>query len=159
MPYAFWIGVRRQGNTLLVTPHGAIDHRAEPELARVLAVLPVDGRLVVLDMRGVPFMDLTGLHFLVRLHRRVQENGQQLTGLGWQSQPRRLLNTVLERDHAVDEDAADRRPAARDLRRALRERAAFLRERGRERPRGSRAPEAVTEVRRWLPASLEDLLG
>ncbi|MGW7194541.1 STAS domain-containing protein, partial [Streptomyces sp. NPDC054838] len=84
MPYAFGIGIGRQGNTLLVTPHGAIDHRAEPELARLVAGLPSDVRVVVLDMRDVPFMDLTGLHFLVRVYRHAEAHGQQLTGLGWQ---------------------------------------------------------------------------
>ncbi|MDJ0385610.1 STAS domain-containing protein [Streptomyces sp. G-G2] len=86
----FEITVVPAGGDVLVTPAGEIDMDVEAELDFVRTLLPPRAA-VVLDMSGVPFMDVTGLHFFLDLHRHAEHNGTSLRSLGWQRQPVRLL--------------------------------------------------------------------
>jgi anti-anti-sigma factor len=53
---------------------GDVDLVSAPVLADEVDALTLGpGHRVVLDLSGVGFMDSTGLHVLVRLHRRVEQ--------------------------------------------------------------------------------------
>ena len=59
-------------------PRGELDLVTVETLRAALDGIESAERLV-LDLRGLSFMDSTGLHLLVALHRRAQRDGLQLT--------------------------------------------------------------------------------
>ena len=53
---------------------GELDLVSSPALDRTLdAVLASDAELIVVDLRGLEFMDSTGLHVLVKAQHRMDE--------------------------------------------------------------------------------------
>lgn len=86
----FEITVEHIGTSVLILPCGEIDLSAEGDLRRVVENLPAC-EAVVLDMSGVSFMDVAGLHFLLGLHHHARRTGAALLTIGWQRQPRHLL--------------------------------------------------------------------
>ncbi|KOG38047.1 hypothetical protein ADK74_34010 [Streptomyces decoyicus] len=93
---------------------GEIDRAADPACDRALASLPATLSSVVLDMQQVPFMDVTGLHFLCGLHQHTTRHRTRLHTRGWQTQPRYVLDSALHLDlqgadlHTVVRAALDR---------------------------------------------------
>jgi anti-sigma B factor antagonist len=70
--------VQPRDDFTIVQPHGELDiGTVETWHAALDGIEPV-GRLV-LDLRGLSFIDSTGLHLLVELHQRAQRDGFQLT--------------------------------------------------------------------------------
>jgi anti-sigma B factor antagonist len=61
----------------LVQPRGELDLASAPLLRAVLDGL-VMPRSLVLDMRGLSFIDSTGLHLLTELHGRAMREGFEL---------------------------------------------------------------------------------
>lgn len=118
----FEITVERTGDTVLITPVGEIDIAAKADLDAVLASLP-DGCAVVVDMSAVSFMELTGLRFLLDLHRLAARHGSVLVTAGWRGQPVRLLTRVAE----VRGSAAPLVASAGEVRRRLGARAVLAR--------------------------------
>ncbi|HSK55212.1 MAG TPA: STAS domain-containing protein [Jiangellales bacterium] len=71
---------------------GDVDLVSAPALADQVDALALGpGHRVVLDLSQVAFMDSTGLHVLVRLHRRVEQVDGVLTVRDPGSQVRHLL--------------------------------------------------------------------
>ena len=71
---------------------GEVDLAGAPVLADEVDALALGpGHRVVLDLSGVDFMDSSGLHVLVRLHRRVEEVGGELSVRDPSPQVRHLL--------------------------------------------------------------------
>ena len=62
----------------IVQPRGELDLVTVETLRAALDGIESAERLV-LDLRGLSFIDSTGLHLLVALHRRAQRDGFQLT--------------------------------------------------------------------------------
>jgi anti-sigma B factor antagonist len=75
-----------------VTLDGELDLETAQELDRRLAVIEATGlsRLLI-DLRGVSFMDSTGLSSIVRAHRFAESNGHTLVLRRGSNQVRRLF--------------------------------------------------------------------
>ena len=69
--------VERSGRGTVVTVRGELDLAVAPDLERVLSDQPGDGVLVV-DLRGLSFIDASGLRVLLRANTRARRNGTQL---------------------------------------------------------------------------------
>ncbi|MFK8910752.1 STAS domain-containing protein [Streptomyces sp. YS-3] len=68
--------VRTQAGVTVAELHGEIDIQAVQSLRPCLDTLTGDGvGALALDLRGVRFLDCSGLALLVRAHRRVTERG------------------------------------------------------------------------------------
>jgi anti-anti-sigma factor len=77
-PRPFAVDVQRRNDVAIVQPHGELDLATVETLRAALDGIENAGRLV-LDLRGLSFIDATGLRLLVALHRRARRDGFQLT--------------------------------------------------------------------------------
>jgi anti-sigma B factor antagonist len=73
----FTVGVQRREDVAIVTPRGELDLATVEALEVALDRIGSAARLV-LDLRGLSFIDSTGLHLLVALHRRAKAEGFEL---------------------------------------------------------------------------------
>ena len=73
----FAIDVQRRDDVAIVQPRGELDLATVETLRAALDDIKGAGRLV-LDLRGLSFLDCTGLHLLMALHQRAQSDGFQL---------------------------------------------------------------------------------
>lgn len=72
--------------------YGDVDLATGPLLEECVAAAEADAPpRLVLNLRGVTFMDSTGLGLILRSLRRAQAQGRELALAGVPSQPRRLL--------------------------------------------------------------------
>ncbi len=75
---AFRVDTLDWGSMWIVAPHGELDvsvqDRLLTEIDRVLAKRPV---VLAIDLRGLSFMDSTGVHALIATGMRCQEHGQR----------------------------------------------------------------------------------
>jgi anti-sigma B factor antagonist len=76
-PHPFTVDVQRRNGSAIVRPHGELDLATVAPLLAALEDIENAGRLV-LDLRGLTFLDSSGLRMLVSLHRRSQRDGFQL---------------------------------------------------------------------------------
>ena len=74
----FAVKVQRREDAAIVQPRGELDVATVETLRAALGAVRSAGRLR-LDLRGLSFIDSTGLHLLVALHQRTQRDGCQLT--------------------------------------------------------------------------------
>jgi len=74
----FTVDVQRRDGVAIVQPRGELDLATVETLQIALDGIGGAGRLV-LDLRGLSFIDSTGLHLLVALHRRAEHDGFPLT--------------------------------------------------------------------------------
>ena len=77
-PEPFAVDVQWRDDLAIVQPCGELDLATVETLRAALDAVRGAGRLV-LDLRGLSFIDSTGLHLLVALHARAQNDGFQLT--------------------------------------------------------------------------------
>ena len=77
-PQPFAVDVQRRDDVAVVRPHGELDLATIETLRAALDGVENAGRLM-LDLRGLSYIDSTGLHLLVALHQRAQRDGFQLT--------------------------------------------------------------------------------
>jgi anti-anti-sigma factor len=77
-PEHFAVKVRRRDDVAIVQPRGELDLATVETLHIALDCAESAARLV-LDLRGLTFIDSSGLHLLVALHQRAQRGGLQLT--------------------------------------------------------------------------------
>jgi anti-sigma B factor antagonist len=77
-PQPFTVDVQRRNAVTIVRPHGELD-LATVETLRATLDGVENARRLVLDLRGLSFIDSTGLRLLVRLDQRAQRDGFQLT--------------------------------------------------------------------------------
>ena len=73
----FSVEVQRTDDVAMVEPRGELDVATAPTLRAILEEIKSAGRLV-LDLRGLSFIDSSGLHLLVALHQRAQRDGFSL---------------------------------------------------------------------------------
>ena len=71
------VDVTRRGATALVQPRGELDIATVERLRAALDEFGAPGRLV-LDLRGLSFIDSTGLHLLTELHERATRDRFEL---------------------------------------------------------------------------------
>jgi anti-sigma B factor antagonist len=74
----FAVEVHRRDDVAIVQPRGELDRATANTLSAALDGIEGAERLVV-DLRGLSFIESTGLHMLVALHRRAERDGFQLT--------------------------------------------------------------------------------
>jgi anti-sigma B factor antagonist len=101
----FQVEVRRNGAAAVVAVSGELDLASGPELEAQLDQLSgPDLQLVVIDLRGLDFMDSTGLSILVRAHQRLAGEGCEMGLVKGSQQVQRLLDLtgVAERLRLVD---------------------------------------------------------
>jgi anti-sigma B factor antagonist len=101
----FQVEVRRNGAAAVVAVSGELDLASGPELEAQLDQLTgPDVQLVVIDLRGLDFMDSTGLSILVRAHQRLAGEGSEMGLVKGSQQVQRLLDLtgVAERLRLVD---------------------------------------------------------
>ena len=77
-PEPFVVEVQRRDAVAIVQPRGELDLVTVEALRAALEGIESTERLV-LDLRGLSFIDSTGVQLLVALHRRAQRDGLQLT--------------------------------------------------------------------------------
>ena len=77
-PEPFGVDVQRRDDVAIVQPHGELDLATVETLRAAVDSVENAGRLV-LDLRGLSFIDSTGLRLMVTLHQRAQRDGFQLT--------------------------------------------------------------------------------
>jgi anti-sigma B factor antagonist len=88
----FRVEVRNADATTVISVSGELDLASSPALEEELErVAQSDAQLVVVDLRGLEFMDSTGLSVLVRAHQRAEENGRRLGLINGSQQVQRLL--------------------------------------------------------------------
>ena len=101
----FQVEVHRNGAAAVVAVSGELDLASGPELEAQLDQLTgPDVQLVVIDLRGLDFMDSTGLIILVRAHQRLAGEGCEMGLVKGSQQVQRLLDVtgVSERLRLVD---------------------------------------------------------
>jgi anti-anti-sigma factor len=102
----FAVEVQRRGDAAVVQPRGELD-LASVETLRAALDGVGSARRLVLDLRGLVFIDSTGLHLLVELHQCAQRDGVELTLVAPEApvdRPIRLcgLDAVLPFEATVD---------------------------------------------------------
>jgi anti-sigma B factor antagonist len=99
--------VSHVGETDFVAPAGEIDIATAPAVRRAL-IATVGNRRLVLDLRGVEFMDTSGLKLLVSEHRRARERGGTFAIVQGPARVQRLLDVagLTGRLHAVGAEEA-----------------------------------------------------
>jgi anti-anti-sigma factor len=101
----FRVEVRSEYGSPLLSVAGELDLASSPMLEAALERAMSNGPgLVIIDLRGLEFMDSTGLGVLIRAHNHAQETGHRLGIVNGSSQVRRLLSLtgVAERLTIVD---------------------------------------------------------
>jgi anti-sigma B factor antagonist len=88
----------------VVAVTGELDLATSPALEAELERASSGAERVILDLRGVSFMDSTGLSLLVKAQRRAQESNRQLAVVRGGARVQRLLSLtgVAERLTLID---------------------------------------------------------
>jgi anti-anti-sigma factor len=89
----------------VVTVAGEIDLTSCPALEEATLTIPLNGKILQLDMSGVSFMDSTGLNLLLKLRRRLMTEEGRLLITGLQTQPASVLR-LTKTDTLLAADAA-----------------------------------------------------
>jgi anti-sigma B factor antagonist len=84
--------VRREGPAAVIAISGELDLASGPRLEEQLSAVDSDVTLVVVDLRGLEFMDSTGLSIIVRAHQRLAEHDCELSLVRGSPQVQRLLD-------------------------------------------------------------------
>jgi anti-sigma B factor antagonist len=88
----FQIEVSSGDDGLVLTLRGELDLASAPALERELDGL-ADRRSVLVDMRGLEFIDSTGLRVLVKAHQQASESNREFAVVSSdEGQVRRLLD-------------------------------------------------------------------
>ncbi len=104
------IETQQRADRVILELHGELDMATSPQLDGALHELAQDGpATVVLDLRGVSFLDSTGLKAIFSARNASRERGQQLAVTPGSPQVQRLLSltrlgehlTVIETPDAV----------------------------------------------------------
>ena len=102
----FEVHVRAEPRGTVLTISGELDVASSQELEHELARLH-EVSLVVIDLRGLTFVDSTGLGVLVRAHQRAQERGCRLALVRGNGQVTRLLNLTGLDEQLLMGDSAE----------------------------------------------------
>jgi anti-sigma B factor antagonist len=103
----FSVEVNLDERATVVTVTGELDLATSPELEAELERTTTGPDLVILDLRGVSFMDSTGLSLLVKAQRRAQDAQQQLAVVKGGAQVQRLLKLTGVADRLTLVDAPE----------------------------------------------------
>jgi anti-sigma B factor antagonist len=89
----FDVQTSRDGDVAVISPSGELDIATAPQLEQAISEATGSGAdALVLDLRGLTFMDSTGLRTLVQTHQRAESTGFGLSIWRGTSQIDRLLS-------------------------------------------------------------------
>ena len=74
-PEPFSVAVEQDGTRAVVAVRGELDLATAPQLESALLPGLRDGGSAVLDLRGLEFMDSTGVRVIVAAHHAAEEHG------------------------------------------------------------------------------------
>lgn len=107
----FNVVVRREGAALVVAPEGELDMATVDSLRAGLEPGLGDASVLVLDLRGLDFLDTSGLQLVFEQQRRAEQEGFSFVLVRGQPQVQRLFDIAGMNDRLtiVDEvkDAQD----------------------------------------------------
>jgi anti-sigma B factor antagonist len=102
------IATRRGSDRLILELVGDLDMASETLLRDALAQAEWEGMsTVVLDLRGVRFVDSAGLKAIFRARKAVRERGQQFAVTPGSAQVQRLLSLTHLDEHLRTIDSPD----------------------------------------------------
>lgn len=78
LPQAFSLDREDAGDAVVLVPRGELDIATAGRLAEAAEDVPGDRRLLVVDLRGVTFLDSSGLRGLLLVRRRAERDGIEL---------------------------------------------------------------------------------
>lgn len=111
LPDLLEVAARTHRRTALVELRGELDLATVSQVAEVLDGLAPDAegvRHIVLDLRGLTFMDASGLHELIRQNNYAHENRHNLAVVrGREAIERLLALTAVEELLVLVDDPAD----------------------------------------------------
>ena len=111
----FSVEEHNHGGASVLTVNGELDLRTSPELEQRLSKAFDGGaELVILDLRGIEFMDSTGLRVLLSAHQRAHESGRRFALVRGADQVERVLTLTGVRDLLTVVDAPEELLAAGD---------------------------------------------
>jgi anti-sigma B factor antagonist len=91
-PEPFRIDLEPHRETIVVAPRGELDVGSAPDLAEQLGeVLQAGFARIVIDLRGITFMDSTGLHVVLDAHTASRHAGVDLALIQGPSAVQRLF--------------------------------------------------------------------
>lgn len=85
------VDVRDEPDATVLTVRGELDMASSPQLAETLDRFDPTERPLVVDLGGLEFIDMTGLHVLLRARERIQQTGAKLTVVNASRGVRKLL--------------------------------------------------------------------
>jgi anti-sigma B factor antagonist len=89
----FHVDVRSDERATVLAVAGELDLATSPVLEQEIdRVRDGDAELLIVDLRDLRFMDSTGLHALVKAHRRAQDAGRRFAVVHGGGQIERLLS-------------------------------------------------------------------
>jgi anti-anti-sigma factor len=107
------ITARQGSDRLILGLEGELDMASSTLLEETLAGADLRGsRTVVLDLRGVRFLDSTGLKAIFRARNLVHESGRQFAVTQGSEQVQRLLSLTRLDEHLQTIDTPDAAVAA-----------------------------------------------
>ena len=91
LPPPFSIEVAYDGDDALLRPVGELDMSTAPQLEAALEDATLPGRRVIVDLRGLEFMDSTGLTLLTRWSLAAERDGFSMALVQGNERMRRLF--------------------------------------------------------------------
>jgi stage II sporulation protein AA (anti-sigma F factor antagonist) len=91
-PSEFHVELRREEHAAILVLSGELDRHSAPVVdAEVERIYQTDAELLILDLRGLEFMDSTGLRSVILAHRGAEQSGRRLGLVEGSAQVRQLL--------------------------------------------------------------------
>ncbi len=75
---SFDLQLEHDGGTARIAPRGELDIATAPEFERAISDAAGDATSIIIDLRGLTFMDSTGLRALVQTDQRARSEGFEL---------------------------------------------------------------------------------
>jgi anti-anti-sigma factor len=102
------VDTKREQDRIVLRLRGELDLASVPLLQSALDAVELEGpSLVLLDLRGLQFMDSTGLRAILAAHERSQQRGHEFAVTRASDQVERLLSITRVSEHLRVLDATD----------------------------------------------------
>jgi anti-sigma B factor antagonist len=111
MPSDLFVNSHTNGRATTLTVSGELDLVSSPVLER--ALVESDAELIVVDLRGLEFMDSSGLHVLIEAHQGMRDGGRRLVLVRAPEKVQRVFNLTGVSDALTIVDSPDEALARR----------------------------------------------
>lgn len=102
----FQVGVRSHNGAIVLAVEGELDLASSPALEEQLERVS-ETELVILDLRGLEFMDSTGLRVLLKAYQRAQDGERRFALVKGGAQVQRLLSLAGVADRLIVVDGPE----------------------------------------------------